>query len=71
MIVVVELLSHIRLFFDCMNCSPPGFSDRGIFQARILEWDAISFSRVYSPTSLAGKFFTTEPPGKPLDYIVS
>ena len=25
-----------------MNCSPPGSSVRGIFQARILEWVAIS-----------------------------
>jgi len=28
-----------------MNCSPPGSSVHGIFQARILEWMAISFSR--------------------------
>ena len=28
-----------------MDCSPPGSSVRGIFQARILEWVAISFSR--------------------------
>ena len=27
-----------------MDCSPPGFSVRGISQARILEWVAISFS---------------------------
>ena len=26
---------------DPMNCSPPGFSVRGIIQARILEWIAI------------------------------
>ena len=30
---------------DPMNCSPPGSSVPGIFQARILEWVAISFSR--------------------------
>ena len=30
---------------DPMDCSLPGFSVRGIFQARILEWVAISFSR--------------------------
>ena len=34
---------------DPMNCSPPGASDHGIFQARILEWVAISFSRGSSP----------------------
>ena len=28
-----------------MNCSPPGSSVHGIFQARILEWVATSFSR--------------------------
>ena len=28
-----------------MNCSPPGLSVHGIFQARILEWIAIPYSR--------------------------
>ena len=28
-----------------MDCSPPGFSVHGIFQARILEWVAISSSK--------------------------
>ena len=28
-----------------MDCSPPGSAVHGIFQARILEWVAISFSR--------------------------
>ena len=31
-----------------MVCSPPGSSVRGILQASILEWAAISFSRVSS-----------------------
>ena len=54
---------------DPMDCSPPGFSLYRIFQARILEWLAISFSRdlpnpgielvsLESP-ALAGGFFTT------------
>ena len=30
---------------DPMDCSPQGFSFHGIFQARILEWVAMSFSR--------------------------
>ena len=30
---------------DLMDCSPPGSSVDGIFQARILEWVAISFFR--------------------------
>ena len=29
---------------DPMDCSPPGFSVHGIFQAKILEWVAISYS---------------------------
>ena len=28
-----------------MDCSPPGSSIHGVFQARILEWCAIAFSR--------------------------
>ena len=31
--------------FDPMDCIPPGSSIHGIFQARILEWVVISFSR--------------------------
>ena len=30
---------------DPMDCSLPGSAAHGIFQARILEWAAISFSR--------------------------
>ena len=29
---------------DPMDCSPPGSSIHGIFQARVLEWGAISLS---------------------------
>jgi len=42
---------------------------QGIFQARRLEWVAIPFSRKSSQPRapvLAGRFFTTESPGKPL-----
>ena len=38
--VIVLSLSHIELFCDPLNCSPPGSSVRGIFQARTLEWVA-------------------------------
>ena len=40
----VKLLSRVRLC-DPMDCSLPGSSIHGIFQARVLEWVAISFSR--------------------------
>ena len=42
--VQVKSLSRVRLC-DTMVCSPPDSSVHGIFQARILEWVAISFSR--------------------------
>ena len=31
---------------DPMDCSPPGSSVHGIFQARVLEWGAVAFSSV-------------------------
>ena len=33
---------------DPKDCSLPGFSVHGIFQAKVLEWVAISFSRGFS-----------------------
>ena len=39
----VKSLSHVRLS-DAMDCSLPGSSAHGIFQARVLEWVAIAFS---------------------------
>ena len=40
------LLAHSCLpLCNPMDCSPPGSSVHGIFQARILEWAAIPFSR--------------------------
>ena len=55
-----------------MDYSPPGSSVHGIFQMRILEWVAISFSRGSSlprdrahVSCTASGFFTNEPPGKP------
>ena len=38
---VAQLCLTLR---DPMDCSPPGSSIHGIFQARVLEWDAIAFS---------------------------
>ena len=40
----VKLLSRVWLC-DPMDCSLPGSSVHGIFQARVLEWGAISFSK--------------------------
>ena len=39
------LLSHLcPTLCNPMDCSPPGSSVHGIFQARVLEWGAIAFS---------------------------
>ena len=59
--------------YDHINGSLPDSSIHGISQARILEWIAISSSKGSSlprdwtcitSLALAGRFFTTEPPGK-------
>ena len=60
-----------------LDYSPPGSSVLGIFQARILELVAISFSRGSSQprdqtlisyiSCIVGRFSTTEQPRKPLD----
>ena len=64
-----NVLSHVRLFVTPWTVAPPGSSVREIFQAEILEWVAIFYSRdlpnpgieprsLVSP-ALAGRFFTT------------
>ena len=74
----MTLCSVVQLcltLFDPMDCSPPGSSLHAIFQARILEWVAISYPRHLldpgtEPVSsvspaLAGGAFAAVPPGKP------
>ena len=71
-----SLQSYLTLC-DPIDCSPPGSSIHGIFQARVLKWVAIAFSRLlssmwnlprprisYVSPTLASGFLTTEPPGK-------
>ena len=41
-----EVAQSCLTLSDPMNCSLPGSSVHGIFQARILEWGAIAFSRM-------------------------
>ena len=40
-----EVAQSCPTLFDPMDCSLSGSSVHGIFQARVLEWIAISFSR--------------------------
>ena len=70
--VEVKPLSRLRL----TNCSLSGSSVHGIFQARVLEWIAISFSRGSSrpgikPGSpvLQADALPSEPPGKPQLFL--
>ena len=73
---VIFLLSEVAqsclTLCDPMDCSLSGSSIHGIFQARVLEWIAISFSRGSSQPRnrtpvfrIAGRRFTSEPPGNP------
>ena len=39
-----EVVQSCLTLCDPMDCSPPGSSIRGVFQARVLEWGAIAFS---------------------------
>ena len=63
---------------DSVVFDPPGSSVHGIFQARILEWVAISSSgdlldpwiepMFLMSLASAGRFFITAPLGKPLQH---
>ena len=63
-----EVAQSCPTLSDPMDCSPPGSSVHGIFQARVLEWGAIAFSCVFlednmtlatkdSPTSMEEAYF--------------
>ena len=43
--VCAQSLQSRPTLCDPVDCSPPGSSVHGIFQARVLEWRAIAFSR--------------------------
>ena len=69
--VKVKVKSYPTLY-DPMDCSLSGFSVRGIFQARVLEWIAIFFSRESSRprnqtrvSCIAGSALPSEPPWPP------
>ena len=49
-----EVVQSCLTLSDPMDCSPPGFSVHGIFQARVLEWAAIAFSKftLHSPLKM-------------------
>ena len=60
-----EVAQSCPTLCDPMDCSPPNSSVHGVFQARTLEWVAISFSRGSSRprdwtrvSRIAGRHFT-------------
>ena len=46
-----EVAQSCPTLSDPMDCSPPGSSIHGVFQATVLEWGAIAFSSWISETS--------------------
>ena len=69
---VCSVAKSCQIFCDFMDCSPPGSSVHRILQGRVLEWVAIPSPGVLTNwgiepmyLALAGRFFITEPLGKP------
>ena len=73
-----EVVQSCPTLRDPMDCSLPGRSDHGIFQARLLEWGAIAFS--HSEFAAAAKSRQScptlcdptdgRPPGSPIPGIL-
>ena len=47
-----EVAQSCQTLRDPIDCSPPGSSIHGIFQARVLEWGAIAFSENLTSISI-------------------
>ena len=52
-----------------MDCSPPGPSVHGIFQAKVLEWGAIAFSDLGLSLIQSGKGHLKEHPCAPCNLL--
>ena len=50
-----EVAQSCLTLSDTMDCSLPGSSVHGIFQAKVLEWVAIAFSKCNSAAAAAAK----------------
>ena len=55
---------------DLMDCSPPGSSVHGIFQAKALEWSAIAIYLIAVPTKSAITYFKIQPYMKGITKLV-
>ena len=58
--------SRVQLLLNPMDCSLPGSSIHGIFQARVLEWGTIAFSKILAITI---KFWFYAPKFCKLNYL--
>ena len=63
-----EVAQSCPTLSDPMDCSLPGFSVHGIFQARVLEWGDIAFSKVLT---LSYKAPHDLPPCLPLSVLLT
>ena len=70
-VVDVQLLSHVWIFFDHMDCSLPGFSVHGILQARILEWVAMNSSKDLPDPGIKPTFPALRVDSLPLSHLES
>ena len=57
-----EVAESCPTLSDPTDCSPPGSSVHGIFQARVLEWGAIAFSLVNGSTGIWTEAFLFSEP---------
>ena len=57
----IEVAQSCPTLCNPMDCSPPGSSIHGIFQARVLEWGAIAFS--------VSMFYQRTKGGLPLKFL--
>ena len=78
---LVSVVQPCLTLCDPMDCCPLGSSVHGMFLSRIQEWVAISSSRrsfhardqtcISHASCITGRFFTTQPPGKPKYVIIN
>ena len=47
-----EVTQSCPTLSDAMDCSPPGSSVHGTFQARVLQWGAVAFSACTEESSI-------------------
>ena len=78
MLCCAQALGRVRLSVTPWTVARQAPLSMGILQGRILKWVAMSSSRGFSQprdrilfSLIVGRFFTSEPPGKPKNTVVS